>query len=106
MVTNSRVFFYARGCGCNGHPAFPAPLIFEGHEMQTSDASRRENAEVCLKNASTPHSRSSSPATGSRECAPDDRLQRAIQYSEASVIEAKVRGVLDTPLSRSMTDLL
>jgi hypothetical protein len=23
----------------------------------------------------------SSPATGSRECAPDDRLQRVIQYS-------------------------
>jgi hypothetical protein len=41
---------------------------------------------------------SSSPATGSRECAPDDRLQRAIQYSEASAIEVKVRGVLDPPL--------
>jgi hypothetical protein len=40
----------------------------------------------------------SSPATGSRECAPDDRLQRAIQYAEALVIESKRCGVLDTPL--------
>ena len=31
------------------------------------------------------------------------RLDRAIQYSEASVIESKGCGVLDTPLSRSMT---
>jgi hypothetical protein len=35
-----------------------------------------------MMNTDAPHSRSSSPATGSRECAPDDRLQRAIQYSE------------------------
>ena len=28
VVTNSCVFvFYTRGCGCNGHPAFPAPLL-------------------------------------------------------------------------------
>jgi hypothetical protein len=26
-VTNSRVFFYTRGRGCNGHPAFPAPFL-------------------------------------------------------------------------------
>jgi hypothetical protein len=29
--------------------------------------------------------------------------KRATQYSEAFVIEPKSRGVLDTPLSRSMT---
>jgi hypothetical protein len=29
-----------------------------------------------------PRVRTSSSATGSRECAPDDRLQRMIQYSE------------------------
>jgi hypothetical protein len=31
------------------------------------------------------------------------RLDRAIQYSEALVIELKSRGVLDTPHARSMT---
>jgi len=31
------------------------------------------------------------------------RLDRAIQYSETPVMESKSRGVLDTPLSRSMT---
>jgi hypothetical protein len=31
------------------------------------------------------------------------RLDRAIQYSEKPVIEPGSRGVLDTPLSRSMT---
>src|SRR5437667_9374813 len=49
--------------------------------------------------------RLSSPANGSRECAPDDRLRRAIQYSETPVIESRGCSVLDTPLSRSMTGL-
>ena len=40
----------------------------------------------------------SSPTNGSAEWPPDDRLQRAIQYSETSVIESKSCGVLDTPL--------
>jgi hypothetical protein len=31
------------------------------------------------------------------------RLDRAIQYSELAVIESIGRGVLDAPLSRSMT---
>jgi hypothetical protein len=50
-----------------------------------------------------PHSRPSSPATGSALAPPDDRLQRAIQYSVTSVMESQSCGVLDTPLSRSMT---
>jgi len=26
VVTNARAYYhYTRGCGCNGHPAFPAP---------------------------------------------------------------------------------
>ncbi|MDA9442179.1 hypothetical protein XH98_24425 [Bradyrhizobium sp. CCBAU 51745] len=31
------------------------------------------------------------------------RLDRAIQYAEAAVIEPKSRGVLDSPPSRGMT---
>ena len=28
VVTNARAYYhYTRGCGCNGHPAFPAPLL-------------------------------------------------------------------------------
>jgi hypothetical protein len=52
---------------------------------------------------SPPHTQPSSPANGSAEWPPDDRLRRAIQYSEAPVIESRSCGVLDTPLSRSMT---
>jgi hypothetical protein len=45
----------------------------------------------------------SSPANGSAEWPPDDRLRRAIQYSEAPVIESRSRGVLDAPHARGMT---
>src|SRR6266478_7690525 len=40
------VFFGTRGCGCIGHPAFPAPSIFgEAKQfLQNSGASRREIA--------------------------------------------------------------
>ena len=39
-----------RGCGCNGHPAFPAPSDQEGKEnfWQTSGAMSREIAKLCL----------------------------------------------------------
>jgi hypothetical protein len=43
------------------------------------------------------------PPPGRRSAPPDDRLQRAIQYSEPSAIELKSRGVLDTPHARGMT---
>src|SRR6267143_6080622 len=37
------------------------------------------------------------PPPGRRIAPPDDRLRRAIQYSETSVMESKNRCVLDTP---------
>jgi hypothetical protein len=43
------------------------------------------------------------PPPGRRFAPPDDRLRRATQYSEASMMDSKGRGVLDTPLSWSMT---
>src|ERR1700678_4337030 len=31
VVTNARAYYhYTRGYGCGGHPAFPAPSVFEG----------------------------------------------------------------------------
>ena len=40
----------ARGCGCSGHPAFPTPSVFLGERfMHDSGASRRGNADYCLK---------------------------------------------------------
>jgi hypothetical protein len=45
------------------------------------------------------------PPPGRRIAPPDDRLRRAIQYSETPMMESRGRGVLDTPLSRSMTAL-
>ncbi|WP_164718933.1 hypothetical protein [Bradyrhizobium sp. LVM 105] len=34
------------------------------------------------------------------------RLDRAIQYAEAALIESRSRGVLDAPLSQSMTPVV
>jgi hypothetical protein len=46
VVTNSRVFFYTRGCGRIGRPAFPAPSVRRGWDVkQNSGASRGEIAE-------------------------------------------------------------
>src|SRR6266403_5401085 len=50
-----------RDRGCNGHPAFPTPSLGERFIIG-SGALRGEAANVCLMNASTPHSQSSSPA--------------------------------------------
>src|SRR5260370_14519510 len=42
--------FRTRGCGCIGHPAFPAPSVLRGANgfCKTSGASRRGNAEAHL----------------------------------------------------------
>src|ERR1700687_93021 len=48
VVTNSCAFlFRTRGCGCIGHPAFPAPSLGEGF-MHAAGASRRGPAEPHL----------------------------------------------------------
>src|SRR6266404_5821646 len=43
--------FRTRGCGCIGHPAFPAPSDYRGANgsCKTSGASRRGNAQSYLK---------------------------------------------------------
>jgi hypothetical protein len=58
-------------------------------------------AKARLMSTSAPHPQRHRPPPGRRVAPPDDRLQRAIQYSEASVTESRSRSVLDTP--RSMT---
>jgi hypothetical protein len=91
VVTNACVLLlYTRGRGCNGHPAFPAPLgvaprpPFQGEKYtHHSGATRRGNADT-------------HPIV-------IVRLDRTIQYSRVLVMESKGCGVLDTPLSRSMT---
>jgi hypothetical protein len=49
VVTNSRVFFYTRGCGRGGRPAFPVPSDFRG-QMLLAKLGRtgREMAVLCL----------------------------------------------------------
>jgi hypothetical protein len=42
VVTNARAYYhYTRGCGCNGHPAFPTPSL-GGSMMHNSGAWRGE----------------------------------------------------------------
>jgi hypothetical protein len=49
VTTLVRSLFRARGCGCNGHPAFPAPSIFSRDRLtHDSDVLRREKADICL----------------------------------------------------------
>jgi hypothetical protein len=45
LFTNAK---RTRGCGCNGHPAFPTPSLGEGF-MHNSGASRRGAVKLCLK---------------------------------------------------------
>src|SRR5260370_36629096 len=83
----------------------PCPRPFMNH----SGASRRGNAEArwqtlwMFENRNHTSRRRSPP--GRRIAPPDDRLQRAIQYSEASIMESKGHGLLDTSLARGMTAL-
>jgi hypothetical protein len=49
VVTNACAFYHcARGCGCNGHPAFPTPSL-GGSIMHNSGDSRRGNAKLYLR---------------------------------------------------------
>ncbi len=61
VVTNACVLLpYTRGCGCNGHPAFPTPSL-GGSFMHNSGASRRGKAEVCLAVIASAAKRRSNP---------------------------------------------
>src|SRR6267154_2047268 len=46
LVCDFRSAFCTRDRGCSAHPAFPAPSSLRDNDMQTSGASRRENADV------------------------------------------------------------
>ena len=47
VVSTLVCFAYTRGCGCFGHPAFPAPSFSRGTPMtQSSGISCRENADA------------------------------------------------------------
>jgi hypothetical protein len=50
VVTNSRVFFYTRGCGRIERPAFPAPSDFQERDFLLSGpgAIAPRGANVCL----------------------------------------------------------
>src|SRR5258707_2819734 len=97
VVTRSRVFFIAReAAGASGTRHSPHPLGWKDFEKLGRVAPRERGFVSDEHNTCTLRLRSSSPATGSRECAPDDRLLRAIQYSETAVLESISRSVLDT----------
>ena len=97
VVTNARVFYTTRGCGRTKRPAFPAPSVFEGGLRNSSDASRRENAEMCRicrcgKCSSSVHpSRRGLPAapqdevftSGAKSDPHGEEAQRAVSNHEA-----------------------
>ena len=84
LYARVRVFVHVctRDRGCSAHPVFPAPSDQEGKAISSKArahqaARSRRRVCRCVKFESLP----SSSANGSRECAPDDRLRRTIQYS-------------------------
>ena len=87
-------FICTRGCGRIARPAFPAPSDIKGtrNSGKTRAESRGEIADLCVGNTNAPRFHLSSPGLTGRPSIP-----------EASVIEPKGRGVLDTPLARGMT---
>src|SRR5258705_2699539 len=78
-----------RGCGCIGHPAFPAPSVYRGasSSCKTSGGSRRENAEMCHERKRAQHSHLSSPGLTGRPSIP-----------QALMMESRGCGVLDRPV--------
>jgi hypothetical protein len=47
VVTNACAFYHcARGCGCNGHPAFPTPSILGRISCNNSSAFRAARREI------------------------------------------------------------
>src|ERR1700683_2677847 len=70
VVTNACAFYLcARGYGCNGHPAFPAPFLgvarrplWAKDSASNSGAMRGGNAEARVMNTDAPQSPPSSPA--------------------------------------------
>jgi hypothetical protein len=105
LAVNTRVHtttnMRTRGCGCIGRPAFPTPSVFRADVFSKPRAHRAAGMRRCVANPTNCHR----PPPGLASGEPDDRLRRAIQYSEKPVIESISRGVLDTPLSRSMTTI-
>ncbi len=56
MVTNARVYYhYTRGCGCIGHPAFPAPSVWREREFPAKlRAHRAARMRRCVLTLSSP----------------------------------------------------
>jgi hypothetical protein len=97
VVTNACAFYHcARGYGCNGHPAFPAPPLgwrhaligAEGFMHQLGRIARRERKYA--PEIEAPSLR----ANGSRECAPDDRLRKGNQSGRKARMDCFVASLL------------
>jgi hypothetical protein len=49
VVTNARAYYhYRRGCGCNGHPAFPTPSISGRRIQATTRTHRAAGWRMCI----------------------------------------------------------
>jgi hypothetical protein len=112
-----------RGRGCNGHPAFPTPSSGRRILQRLGRSARRDREVVSGIRATSLRAKRSNPffllhgQHGLLRFARNDGLERAntlsrrrprkraIKYSEAPVMESRIRGVLDTPHARGMTAL-
>jgi len=79
--------FRTRGCGCGGHPAFPAPSVLEGPaSAQLGRFRRRGDAGGC-------HGESSLPATNAK------RLRKGALATKQSILCSWLDGMASLALA-------
>ena len=85
VVTNSCVYyFYTRGCGCNGHPAFPTPFVGRIDDAQLGRMARRDAklyVHVIARSEATKQSILTSRLHGLLRFARNDDLKLAMTIS-------------------------
>jgi len=100
VVTNARVFFYTRGCGCVGHPAFPTPSWAEGPcktRALRAAGFKRMSAEVVLnRDKGATYSASSlrkqGPITTGLSCCAKAVEQRLSQHASRRMAMSALRS--------------
>src|SRR6185312_7425391 len=80
VVTNSRVFFYTRGCGCVERPAFPAPSVSRGRDVDAKLArnARRDREAVSVLPLHTPSFRDAPLGAGPESILPAEVMDSGL----------------------------
>src|SRR5258705_6120466 len=101
------ILFCMRGCGCIGHPAFPAPSEFQkaGRSWQTSRETCGEIAKLCLTSLrGAPATKQSSFLPGAKmdcfACARNDGLRIGCLKIESEKCDRRRCATLSIVITR------